>query len=49
MRWALPGTVADQVVFMADGRKIEAAPPEEFFGAPRQERTRAFLDQILKH
>ena len=42
-------TVADQVVFMADGRKIEAARPEEFFGAPREERTRAFLDQILKH
>ena len=42
-------TVADQVVFMADGRKIEAAAPEEFFGAPREARTRAFLDQILKH
>jgi len=42
-------TVADQVVFMADGRKVEAAPPEEFFGNPREERTRAFLDQILKH
>ncbi|EKX57960.1 MULTISPECIES: amino acid ABC transporter ATP-binding protein [Cereibacter] len=42
-------TVADNVVFMADGRKVESGPPEEFFGNPREERTRAFLDQILKH
>ena len=42
-------TVADNVVFMADGCKVESAPPEEFFGNPREPRTRAFLDQILKH
>ena len=42
-------TVADNVIFMADGRKVESAPPDEFFGNPREERTRAFLDQILKH
>ena len=42
-------TVADNVVFMADGSKVESAPPEEFFGNPREPRTRAFLDQILKH
>ncbi|WLS06001.1 amino acid ABC transporter ATP-binding protein [Shinella oryzae] len=42
-------TVADNVVFMADGRMVESAPPEEFFGNPREERTRTFLDQILKH
>ena len=39
--------VADRVIFMADGEIVEAAPPEEFFAAPRHERTRAFLGQIL--
>jgi general L-amino acid transport system ATP-binding protein len=42
-------TVADKVVFMADGCIVESGPPEEFFGNPREPRTRAFLDQILKH
>jgi len=40
-------TVADEVVFMDGGRKIESAPPEEFFANPREERSRIFLDQIL--
>ncbi len=39
--------VADRVVLMADGEVVEEAPPAEFFSAPRQERTRRFLDQIL--
>jgi ABC-type polar amino acid transport system ATPase subunit len=39
--------VADRVVFMDRGRIVEEAPPEEFFGAPRHERTRAFLAQLL--
>jgi polar amino acid transport system ATP-binding protein len=42
-------TVANNVVLMADGRIVESGTPEEFFGNPRHERTRAFLDQILKH
>jgi general L-amino acid transport system ATP-binding protein len=42
-------TVADNVVFMADGCKVESGTPQEFFGNPREPRTRAFLDQILKH
>ncbi|MBB2702589.1 UNVERIFIED_ORG: polar amino acid transport system ATP-binding protein [Rhizobium esperanzae] len=41
--------VADRVIFMANGEIIEEAPPEEFFTAPRNERTRAFLGQILGH
>ena len=39
--------VADRVIFMADGRIVEQAPPDEFFGNPRDERTRQFLGQIL--
>ncbi|GGG83871.1 arginine ABC transporter ATP-binding protein [Salipiger pallidus] len=41
--------VADRVIFMADGQILEQAPPAEFFGAPRNERTRAFLGQVLGH
>jgi ABC-type polar amino acid transport system ATPase subunit len=39
--------VADRIVMMDDGRIIEEAPPEQFFSAPRQERTRAFLARII--
>ncbi len=39
--------VADRVVFMDRGRIVESASPEEFFGNPREERTRNFLSQIL--
>ena len=41
--------VADQMVFMDQGEVVETAPPEEFFNAPKSERTRAFLGQILRH
>lgn len=41
--------VADQVVFMDEGSIVESAPPEQFFSAPRSERTRTFLSQILDH
>jgi len=39
--------VADRVVFMDEGRIVEAAPPEEFFQSPREQRTRLFLSKIL--
>jgi general L-amino acid transport system ATP-binding protein len=42
-------TVADRVVFMDGGRVVEAAPPAEFFGAPRSDRAKLFLSQILGH
>ena len=35
--------VADRVVFLDAGRILEQGPPAEVFGAPREERTRAFL------
>ncbi|MBF0392933.1 MAG: amino acid ABC transporter ATP-binding protein [Alphaproteobacteria bacterium] len=41
--------VADTMVFMADGAVVETSPPAEFFSAPRNERTRQFLSQILAH
>ena len=39
--------VADRVVFMDAGEIVEQGPPSEFFTAPKQERTRAFLSRIL--
>jgi general L-amino acid transport system ATP-binding protein len=39
--------VADRVIFMDQGQIVEIAPPQEFFAAPRHERTQAFLKQIL--
>ena len=41
--------VADRVIFMDAGQIVEEAPPEEFFGNPRSDRTRLFLSQILGH
>jgi polar amino acid transport system ATP-binding protein len=40
-------SVADRVIFMAEGRIVEEAPPEEFFAHPKHEKTRQFLGQIL--
>ena len=40
--------VADRVVMMDDGRIVEEAPPEQFFSAPRSERSKAFLSRILR-
>ncbi len=39
--------VADRVVFMDRGRIIESAKPADFFDNPQEERSRAFLSQIL--
>lgn len=38
---------ADRVVFMSDGKIVEDAPPEKFFGNPEHVRTRQFLGRIL--
>ena len=40
--------VADRVMFMDRGHIVEQAPPEAFFANPREERTRAFLRQVLR-
>jgi polar amino acid transport system permease protein len=39
--------VADKVVFMDDGVVVEAGPPAAVLGAPKHERTRAFLSKVL--
>ncbi|PZF76800.1 amino acid ABC transporter ATP-binding protein [Aestuariivirga litoralis] len=40
--------VADRVIFMDQGQIVEINAPDEFFGHPRNERTRLFLAQILR-
>lgn len=40
--------VADNVVFMEKGQIIEQNPPEIFFNNPDNERTKVFLDQIMR-
>lgn len=41
--------VTDRVTFMDKGEIVEKAPPESFFGNPRNERTKLFLSQVLGH
>ncbi|NGO54072.1 ATP-binding cassette domain-containing protein [Allomesorhizobium camelthorni] len=41
--------VAQRVVFMDQGAIVESGTPEEFFSAPRTDRSRAFLSKILRH
>jgi glutamate/aspartate transport system ATP-binding protein len=41
--------VARRVIFMDEGRIVEDAPKEEFFGTPRSERAQLFLSKILHH
>ena len=38
---------ASNVIFMADGNIVEQGPPEDFFDHPKEERTRAFLRNML--
>lgn len=40
---------ADRVVFMADGRIIEQATPEEFFLNPQSDRAKDFLSKLITH
>ena len=42
-------TVADRVVFMDGDRIVEAAPPADFFSAPKTDRAKLFLSQVLGH
>ena len=41
--------VADRVIFMDAGQIVEENEPEAFFNAPRSDRTKLFLSQILDH
>ncbi|MEU6477864.1 amino acid ABC transporter ATP-binding protein [Streptomyces sp. NPDC047017] len=42
-------SAANRVVFMADGRIIEQAAPDQFFSNPRSDRAKDFLSKILHH
>jgi glutamate transport system ATP-binding protein len=42
-------SAANRVVFMADGRIIEEAAPDQFFSNPRSDRAKDFLSKILHH
>src|SRR3954466_7741316 len=39
--------VADQVVFMDEGRVVEAGPPAQLFDAPQSPRLQRFLSEVL--
>jgi len=39
--------VADTVVYMDAGRIVEAGPPGQVLGAPKEDRTRAFLSAVI--
>lgn len=40
--------VADRIVFMDAGQVVEANAPDEFFGNPRHQRTKKFLNQLFR-
>ena len=39
--------VASHVIFMADGTIVEQGEPETFFSNPQEDRTKAFLQNML--
>ena len=41
--------VADTMVFMDHGEIVEIAPTQDFFAAPKSDRAKLFLSQILAH
>lgn len=41
--------VADRVIFMDGGQIVEAGTPTRIFDSPREERTRSFLNAIIRH
>ncbi|MCC8482769.1 amino acid ABC transporter ATP-binding protein [Streptomyces globisporus] len=42
-------SAANRVVFMADGKIVEEAAPDQFFSNPRSDRAKDFLSKILHH
>ena len=39
--------VADRVLFFDEGRIVEEGTPSEIFSAPKEQRTRDFLNKVL--
>ncbi len=40
---------ADRIIFLDGGRIVEETTPQNLFSAPKEERTKLFLSQILHH
>jgi ABC-type polar amino acid transport system ATPase subunit len=41
--------ICNQIVFMAEGKIVEVAPPAEFFSNPKTDRAQDFLGKVLNH
>jgi polar amino acid transport system ATP-binding protein len=41
--------VADEIVFLADGKVIEIGPPEQIFDHPEHESVRRFLGRVMRY
>lgn len=41
--------ICDEIVFMAEGKIVEKAPPSKFFTNPDSERAKSFLSKVLNH
>lgn len=41
--------ICDEIVFMANGKIVEKAPPAKFFSNPDTERAQNFLSKVLNH
>jgi len=41
--------IADRVVFLEKGQVVEDDTPEVVFSRPKQQRTREFLQTVLRH
>jgi polar amino acid transport system ATP-binding protein len=38
--------ISDKVCFLHKGQILEEGPPDQIFGNPREERTKAFLQRV---
>ncbi|CAH2715002.1 Glutamine transport ATP-binding protein GlnQ [Neobacillus rhizosphaerae] len=41
--------ICDKIVFMAEGKIVETAHPEQFFSNPQTERAKDFLAKVINH
>ena len=39
--------IADEVIYMDDGKIVEYGPPDQIFNNPKNERTKKFLEKVL--
>ena len=40
--------IANRICFLDEGRILEEGPPAQIFSAPREARTRRFLDRVIE-